>query len=169
MPTRSLLMFFSEPPWLTAGCTGAVPSPRSVCLAPRSEHLPRPLLLPSLGTCAGYYATHYLRRKGLASEGTHVRVTAGKASGPAPLENFNIDLRLPILVDRALTPSGSASVCIVRHHPPSESFAPAASISVMEIFQQLRHPSTYARGESGARFLSSFDPPCIRSTIIANR
>src|SRR5260221_7372882 len=32
-----------------------------------------------------------------------------------------------------------------------------------------RHPFSPACGESGARFLSSFDPSCIRSTIIANK
>jgi putative redox protein len=60
---------------------------------------PPELMLASLGTCAGYYAAQYLRTKGLASEGTHVHVTAGKATGPARLENFKIELRLPIPVD----------------------------------------------------------------------
>ncbi|HKD80611.1 MAG TPA: OsmC family protein [Candidatus Angelobacter sp.] len=59
---------------------------------------PPELMLASLGSCAGYYAAQYLRRKGLASEGTRVRVTAGKATGPARLENFKIDLQLPVLV-----------------------------------------------------------------------
>ena len=59
---------------------------------------PPELMLASLGSCAGYYAAQYLRKKGLASEGTRVRVTAGKAAGPARLTNFKIDLRLPVLV-----------------------------------------------------------------------
>jgi len=59
---------------------------------------PPELLLASLGSCAGYYAAQYLRKKGLATEGTHVRVTATKATGPARLENFKIELRLPVPV-----------------------------------------------------------------------
>lgn len=59
---------------------------------------PPELMLASLGACAGYYAAQYLRKKGLAGEGTHVRVTAGKATGPARLENFKIELLLPVPV-----------------------------------------------------------------------
>jgi len=60
---------------------------------------PPELMLASLGSCVGYYAAQYLRKKGLASEGTHVRVTAGKVTGPARLENFKIELRLPVLIE----------------------------------------------------------------------
>ena len=59
---------------------------------------PPELMLASLGSCVGYYAAQYLRKKGLASEGTHVRVTAGKATGPARLEHFTIEIRVPALV-----------------------------------------------------------------------
>ena len=59
---------------------------------------PPELMLASLGSCVGYYAAQYLRKKGLASEGTHVRVTADKATGPARLENFNVEITLPVLV-----------------------------------------------------------------------
>lgn len=59
---------------------------------------PPELMLASLGSCAGYYAAQYLRKKSLASEGTHVRVTADKATGPARLDNFKIELRLPVPV-----------------------------------------------------------------------
>jgi uncharacterized OsmC-like protein len=59
---------------------------------------PPELMLASLGSCVGYYAAQYLRKKGLASEGTRVRVTAGKVTGPARLENFKIELRLPVIV-----------------------------------------------------------------------
>jgi len=60
---------------------------------------PPELMLASLGSCVGYYAAQYLRKKGLASEGTHVRVSAGKVTGPARLENFKIELRLPVLIE----------------------------------------------------------------------
>ena len=59
---------------------------------------PPELMLASLGSCAGYYAAQYLRKKGLATEGTRVRVTAGKVMGPARLENFKIEVSLPIVV-----------------------------------------------------------------------
>ena len=59
---------------------------------------PPELMLASLGSCANYYAAQYLRKQGLASEGTRVRVTAGKVAGPARLDNFNIEVSLPVLV-----------------------------------------------------------------------
>lgn len=57
---------------------------------------PPELMLASLGSCAGYYAAQYLRKKGLAREGTRVRVTANKVAGSARLENFKIEVSLPI-------------------------------------------------------------------------
>jgi uncharacterized OsmC-like protein len=57
---------------------------------------PPELLLASVGTCAGYYAAQYLRKHQLAGEGTRVRVTADKVKGPARLDNFNIEVTVPI-------------------------------------------------------------------------
>lgn len=84
---------------------------------------PPELMLASLGTCAGYYAAQYLRKKGLASEGTHVRVTAGKATGPARLEDFKIELRLPIPVGDEHRKGVEEAVhhCLIHNtllHPP---------------------------------------------------
>src|SRR5499427_5768724 len=59
---------------------------------------PPELMLASLGSCAGYYAAQYLRKKGLATEGTRVRVTAGKAPSPARLDDFKIEVSLPTFV-----------------------------------------------------------------------
>ncbi|HTM37026.1 MAG TPA: OsmC family protein [Terriglobales bacterium] len=59
---------------------------------------PPELMLASLGSCAAYYAAEYLRKKGLVSEGTRVHVTAGKARGPARLENFKIEVQIPVLI-----------------------------------------------------------------------
>jgi len=59
---------------------------------------PPELMLASLGSCANYYAAQDLRKQGLASEGTRVRVTAGKATGPARLDDFKIQVSLPVLV-----------------------------------------------------------------------
>src|SRR5215467_5554316 len=84
---------------------------------------PPELMLASLGSCAGYYAAEYLRRKGLASEGTHVRVTADKATGPARLENFKIDIQLPVLVGDGHRKGVEEAVhrCLIHNtllHPP---------------------------------------------------
>lgn len=57
---------------------------------------PPELMLASLGSCAGFYAAAYLKKKGLATEGTHVRVTADKISGPARLDNFQIEVVVPV-------------------------------------------------------------------------
>src|SRR5215831_20988615 len=85
---------------------------------------PPELMLASLGSCAGYYAAQYLRKKGLASEGTLVRVTAGKATGPARLENFKIDLRLPVPVgnDHRKGVEEAVHHCLIHAtllHPPT--------------------------------------------------
>jgi len=60
---------------------------------------PPELLLASLGSCAGFYAAAYLKKHGLAEEGTVVQVTADKVKGPARLENFKIAIDLPVELD----------------------------------------------------------------------
>jgi putative redox protein len=57
---------------------------------------PLELMLASLGACAGYYAAQYLRKKGLATEGTLVRVSAEKKTGPARLDDFRVEIDLPL-------------------------------------------------------------------------
>jgi len=57
---------------------------------------PPELLLASLGSCAGFYAAQYLKKHGLATEGTLVRVTADKVKGPARMDNFKIELEIPV-------------------------------------------------------------------------
>jgi uncharacterized OsmC-like protein len=57
---------------------------------------PPELLLASLGSCAGFYAAQYLKKNGLAQEGTRVRVTAEKAKDPARLSNFKIEVQVPL-------------------------------------------------------------------------
>lgn len=59
---------------------------------------PLELMLASLGTCAGYYAAQYLRKKGLAKEGTRVRVYADKKQSPARLDDFRIEIDLPVAI-----------------------------------------------------------------------
>lgn len=84
---------------------------------------PPELMLASLGSCAGYYAAQYLRKKGLASEGTRVRVTADKVAAPARLENLKIEISLPVLVGAEHRKGVEASVhhCLIHNtllHPP---------------------------------------------------
>ncbi|MFY9747066.1 MAG: OsmC family protein [Acidobacteriaceae bacterium] len=71
---------------------------------------PPELFLASLGSCAAYYAAEYLRQKGLATEGTRVRVTAEKVPNPPRIDNIRIEVELPLAceerdragVDRAI-------------------------------------------------------------------
>jgi putative redox protein len=60
---------------------------------------PPEFLLVSLGTCAAFYAVQYLRTRSLPAEGVTVRVVADKASGPARLASFHIDIDVPGLED----------------------------------------------------------------------
>jgi putative redox protein len=56
---------------------------------------PPEFLLAALGSCAGYYAAQYLKKRKLPQEGTRVRVTAEKAKNPARLDNFRIEVQIP--------------------------------------------------------------------------
>ncbi len=56
---------------------------------------PPELLLASLGSCAGYYAVDYLKRKQLSLEGVRVRVTAEKTKAPMRMDNFKIEVEAP--------------------------------------------------------------------------
>src|ERR1700739_353207 len=58
---------------------------------------PPELLLASLGSCAAFYAAEYLRKFKLATEGTHVLVTADKVKDPvARIDNFRIEIETPL-------------------------------------------------------------------------
>lgn len=61
---------------------------------------PPELMLGSLGSCAAFYAVHYLKTRNLASGGVEVMVDAEKLKAPARLGNFRIEVRCPV----ALTP-----------------------------------------------------------------
>jgi len=58
---------------------------------------PPELLLASLGSCAAFYASQYLRKYKLATEGTRVRITADKVTAPvARIDNFRIQIETPV-------------------------------------------------------------------------
>ena len=84
---------------------------------------PPELMLASLGSCAGFYAAQYLKTKGLATEGTVVRVFAEKAKNPARLDNFKIEVDIPAAVDEEHRKGVEKAVhhCLVHNtlqHPP---------------------------------------------------
>ena len=56
---------------------------------------PPELLLASLGTCAGYYAAQYLQTRGLSAQRVAIRVSAEKATQPARLASFVIEVEAP--------------------------------------------------------------------------
>jgi len=62
---------------------------------------PPELFLAALGSCAAFYASAYLKKKGLPREGVEVRVTAEKAGPPARLDNFRIDVQIPLALNEA--------------------------------------------------------------------
>lgn len=66
---------------------------------------PPELLLVSLGTCAGFYAAQYLKTRSLPAEGLRIRVTADKATQPARLSRFQIEVTAP-----GLEPSHQAGI-----------------------------------------------------------
>lgn len=58
---------------------------------------PPEFLLGSLAACAGYYAAQYLQARDLATDNLRVKVTAEKASQPARLAFFRIEVTAPEL------------------------------------------------------------------------
>ena len=56
---------------------------------------PPEFLLVSLATCAGFYATQYLLTRALSTEELTVRVSAEKATAPARLASFVIEVEAP--------------------------------------------------------------------------
>ena len=61
---------------------------------------PPELLLASLAACAGYYAAQYLEARGLPRDGLQVKVTAQKASQPARLASFRIEVTVAEVDER---------------------------------------------------------------------
>ena len=58
---------------------------------------PPEFLLVSLGTCAGFYAAQYLKARSLPADQLRVKVTAEKATRPARLGHFQIEVTAPEL------------------------------------------------------------------------
>jgi putative redox protein len=56
---------------------------------------PPEFLLAALGTCAGFYAAQYLKARNLPADGLEVKVVAEKATQPARLGSFRIEVFAP--------------------------------------------------------------------------
>jgi len=84
---------------------------------------PPELLLASLGSCAGFYAAAYLRKHKLAEKGTRVKVSAEKAKDPARMDQFRIEVEVPVELDEKHSAGIDAAVhhCLIHNtllHPP---------------------------------------------------
>ena len=81
-------------------------------------------LLASLGSCAAFYAAQYLRKHGLATEGTRVRVSAEKVPNPPRLDHFRIEVEVPTTLDSRHQTGVETAVhhCLIHNtlqHPPT--------------------------------------------------
>jgi len=88
---------------------------------------PPELLLASLGSCAAYYAADYLRRNKLAAEGTRVRIVAEKEKNPARVDNFRIEVDVPVGLSETHQEGVDDAVhrCLMHNtllHPPKIEF-----------------------------------------------
>jgi uncharacterized OsmC-like protein len=89
---------------------------------------PPELLLASLGSCAAYYAADYLRQHQLATEGTRVRIVAEKVKNPPRVENFRIEIEVPVGLNEAQQVGIELAVhrCLIHNtllQPPKIEFA----------------------------------------------
>jgi uncharacterized OsmC-like protein len=99
---------------------------------------PPELLLASLGSCAGFYAAQYLRKYKLATEGTHVRVTAEKLKDPARVDNFRIEVKTPVELSEQQRVGIERAVhhCLIHNtllHPPQMTIEVKQSVAAASI------------------------------------
>jgi putative redox protein len=84
---------------------------------------PPELLLASLGSCAGFYVAQYMRKHKLLGKGTLVRVSAEKMKNPARIDNFHIEVEMPLELDAEDKKGVEQAVhhCLIHNtllHPP---------------------------------------------------
>jgi len=86
---------------------------------------PPELLLAALASCAGFYASQYLRKHKLALEGTRVRVTCEKVKDPLPrMTDFVVEIDCPVELSEKHSKGVREAVehCLVHNtllHPPT--------------------------------------------------
>jgi putative redox protein len=78
---------------------------------------PPQLFLASLGSCAAFYATQYLRTRSVAVTGVEVSVTAEKLKHPARLGNFRVQVTYPVSLTEEQTEGLMRSVnhCLIHN------------------------------------------------------
>jgi uncharacterized OsmC-like protein len=96
---------------------------------------PPELLLASLGSCAAYYAADYLRRHKLAVEGTRVRIVAEKEKNPARVDNFRVEVDVPVELSEPHQQGVEDAVhrCLIHNtllHPPKIEFLVRTTASI---------------------------------------
>jgi putative redox protein len=84
---------------------------------------PPEFFLSALGSCAAFYAVAYLKKKNLP-QAVSVRVTADKAGPPARLDNFQVDVEIPVALSEADRAGVDRAVhhCLIHatlQHPPT--------------------------------------------------
>ena len=99
---------------------------------------PPEFLLASLGSCAAFYAAQYLRKKGIAKEGTTVQVTADKVLNPPRLDNFHIEINAPVPLNAEQTAGVEEAVkhCLIHNtllHPPKIEMAIGSPASLLPL------------------------------------
>lgn len=95
---------------------------------------PPELMLASLGSCAAFYAAAYLKKHNLATVGTKVRVTCDKVKPPARLDNFRIEVEVPVELDEKHRAGVMDSVhrCLIHNtllQPPKIEIAIQTTVS----------------------------------------
>lgn len=94
---------------------------------------PPELLLASLGSCAGFYAAQYLKKHDLAIEGTLVHVFADKAKNPPRLDDFQIEVEVPLVLseEHRLGIEQAVRQCLIHNtllHAPHISLAVKSAV-----------------------------------------
>ena len=92
---------------------------------------PPELLLASLGSCAAYYAVEYLRARNLPTKNLEVKVHADKASNPARVGSFLIEVIVPDVQEERHLEGVNAAVkkCLIHN---TLLHAPSIQIAVMQ-------------------------------------
>jgi putative redox protein len=113
---------------------------------------PPELLLASLASCAGFYAAQYLKKYKLATEGTTVRVTADKLKEPARMDNFHIEVEVPLAVSEQHRHGIEEAIdhCLIHNtllHPPKITLKITAA-AVISCRSTTVHSQAFSRPSS---------------------
>jgi uncharacterized OsmC-like protein len=88
---------------------------------------PTELMAGALAGCGAYYAAQYLKTRGLSVEGLEVKVVAEKASAPARIGSFRLEIQTAPMDEKHYEPMlRSVKSCVVHNtltHSPSVEIA----------------------------------------------